>query len=203
MQNQLLDDYLDNLAQQLKFLPSAERDSELAELRGHLEERIKAYEATGESAEQAFQTAVEKFGDEVQYLKQIKHRHYFSRPAQAYWFGLIHTIKAMPIYFCGACAAKLILRIDWELVMIVSVAMSIFDTSYRLDERFPKHKLWGLFGAVTPALLGLYCWILTVPIERRGTALTLVLPYLLMLVLICYIRPVEFALSVVRRVRNR
>ena len=67
-----LDTYMAELEQKLNRLPEAQRQEELTEIRGHLEEISAAYREMGLSEEQAFADAEQQFGDTVQLSRAIK-----------------------------------------------------------------------------------------------------------------------------------
>lgn len=74
MQNQPLEDSVENLRRRLRFLPEAEREAEVAEFRGHLQERLNAYENAGETSEQALSSALQKWGEPHSLVRALRYR---------------------------------------------------------------------------------------------------------------------------------
>lgn len=58
-----LDDYLRNVARQLRDLPANVRENEVREMRSHLEQLGDDFAAQGQNPEAAAQMALEQFGD--------------------------------------------------------------------------------------------------------------------------------------------
>lgn len=67
-----LETFLAQLTRQLRFLPPCEREQTLTEVRAHLEERIAAYLAQGESPHQAFVSAQAKWGEFAPFVRATR-----------------------------------------------------------------------------------------------------------------------------------
>jgi hypothetical protein len=172
--NQPLKPKLDELRQRLSFLPEAERDTELAEVQAHLEERQRSLIELGESPEAAHEATLKKWGDGHSYVRGLRFRWLWNRPLLVAILGflswIIISLLSYSILFAFAGLISLLGKLprgSTEVLIVLCACLAVllpgFLTGLFLGRWFPRRRLAATLGVVLPGLCGtLYLAVVTI-----------------------------------------
>jgi hypothetical protein len=172
--NQQLKPQLDELRQRLSFLPEAERNTELAEVQAHLEERQRSLIELGESPEAAYEATLKKWGDGRSYVRGLCIRWLWNRPLMVALLGfsswLVTSLITYSFLFAFVGLLSLALKLphgSTEVLIVLCACLAVFLPGFlagRLIGRwFPHRRVAATLGVVLPGLCGtLYLAVVTI-----------------------------------------
>jgi hypothetical protein len=191
----LLESHLDDLCRRLSFLPEAERDAEIAELRSHLVEQVAVYESIGETPEQAFASSIAKFGDQKRYRRAIWLRYYISRPMASFFYGVHESAKLFLCLSSIACTIWLILVRFFDIMPFADLLLGVtgptmIQISYRIKHRTPREKFWSVAGAALILwAVGFLSALVFLPKDKHNFVIHWQWIYFFVLLFVAYFQP--------------